>query len=145
MSTTFSDAQLALEKKISENAAVIVQKDKAIQESQTVQTPVAKTPWWSTHDAMTISASVLVFGALLISATTFAIVRGINASTVLRVYGLLTIIVMAVFLVVAGYDATQIGPVVGLLGTLAGYFVGRTSTPNADGTSHSTEDKTKSV
>jgi hypothetical protein len=145
MSTTFAEAQLALEKKIVADAAVIVQKDKAIQESQTVQTPVAKTPWWSTHDAMTISASVLVFGALLIAATTFAIVRGINASTVLRVYGLLTIIVMAVFLVVAGYDATQIGPVVGLLGTLAGYFVGRTTTTPADSTNHPTEGKTKAV
>ena len=145
MSTTFAEAQLALEKKIVADAAVIIQKDKAIQESQTVQAPVAKTPWWSTHDAMTISASVLVFGALLISATTFAIVRGINASTVLRVYGLLTIIVMAVFLVVAGYDATQIGPVVGLLGTLAGYFVGRTSTPPVDDANHPTAGKTKVV
>lgn len=141
MSVTFAEIQRTLEQESSQKAAEIVQKDKATQTAQTQQTPPAKVPWWSTHDAMTISASVLVFGALLISATTIAIVRGINASVVLRVYGLLTIIVMAVFLVVAGYDAAQIGPVAGLLATLAGYLVGRTSTAPTVGASHSTDGK----
>jgi hypothetical protein len=91
-----------------------------------------KAPWWSAQDAMTISASVLMFGAFLITATTVAILKGIPAATVLRVYGMLTIIVMAVFLVVAGYDAQQMGPVIGLLGTLAGYLVGRSASSAAD-------------
>jgi biopolymer transport protein ExbB/TolQ len=32
---------------------------------------------------------------------------------------------MAVFLVVAGYTDTQIAPVMGLLGTVAGYLLGK--------------------
>lgn len=95
-------------------------------------TPNAKTPWWSTHDAMTISASVLIFGAFLIAIASVAMFRGASESTVLRVYGMLTIIVMAVFLVVAGYDAQQMGPVIGLLGTLAGYLVGRSSSTTSE-------------
>ena len=93
---------------------------------------VQKTPWWSTHDAMTISASVLIFGALLIVLASVAMFRGAPAATVLRVYGMLTIIVMAVFLVVAGYDAQQMSPVIGLLGTLAGYLVGRSASSVTD-------------
>ncbi len=94
-------------------------------------TPNAKTAWWSTHDAMTISASVLIFGAFLMALASLAMFRGASESTVLRVYGMLTIIVMAVFLVVAGYDAQQMGPVIGLLGTLAGYLVGRSNSTDS--------------
>lgn len=96
------------------------------------QSSVAKIPWWSTHDAMTISASVLIFGAFLMALASVAMFRGASESAVLRVYGMLTIIVMAVFLVVAGYDAQQMGPVIGLLGTLAGYLVGRSSSTTSE-------------
>ncbi len=84
-----------------------------------------KLPWWSVTDAMTISASILLFGLLVMMLATWALRHGIAAGLVLRLFGMLTIIVLAVFLVVAGYDSQQIAPVTGLLGTLAGYLVGR--------------------
>jgi hypothetical protein len=84
-----------------------------------------KVPWWSVTDAMTISASILLFGLLVMMLATGALRHGIAAGLVLRLFGMLTIIVLAVFLVVAGYDSQQIAPVTGLLGTLAGYLVGR--------------------
>jgi hypothetical protein len=44
---------------------------------------------------------------------------------ILRVFGILVIIFASVFLVIAGYSDTQITPVIGLLGTIAGYLLGR--------------------
>lgn len=84
-----------------------------------------KLPWWSVTDAMTISASILLFGLFVMLLATRALRQGIAAGLVLRLFGMLTIIILAVFLVVAGYDSQQIAPVTGLLGTLAGYLVGR--------------------
>jgi uncharacterized membrane protein len=127
MTATVATGLDAAEKLLEAKRAAVAQKESAAKQQTATQEAVQKMPWWSTHDAMTISASVLVFGALLIASATFAIARGLNATLVLRVYGLLSIIVMAVFLVVAGYDASQMGPVIGLLGTLAGYLVGRTT------------------
>ncbi len=91
----------------------------------TEQPAPGKVPWWSVTDAMTISASILLFGLLVMMLATGALRHGIAAGLVLRLFGMLTIIVLAVFLVVAGYDSQQIAPVTGLLGTLAGYLVGR--------------------
>jgi hypothetical protein len=44
---------------------------------------------------------------------------------VLRVLGTILILVFALFLVLAGCDDKQIAPVLGLLGTVAGYLLGR--------------------
>lgn len=97
----------------------------AVTEQSAAGASSAKVPWWSVTDAMTISASVLLFGLLVLLLATWALRHGIAAGLVLRLFGMLTIIVLAVFLVVAGYDSQQIAPVTGLLGTLAGYLVGR--------------------
>jgi hypothetical protein len=40
-------------------------------------------------------------------------------------FGTILIITTSVFLVVAGYSSNQIAPVTGLLGTLAGYLLGK--------------------
>lgn len=126
MATTRDEKISDVKKEVAATSEVVAAKD------ATAVTQLPKTPWWSTHDAMTISASVLIFGALLIVLASIAMFRGAPAATVLRVYGMLTIIVMAVFLVVAGYDAQQMSPVIGLLGTLAGYLVGRSASSVTD-------------
>lgn len=48
---------------------------------------------------------------------------------ILRTFGILVIIFASVFLVIAGYSDTQITPVIGLLGTIAGYLLGRRVDP----------------
>lgn len=83
--------------------------------------------WWSVHDAMTISASVLIFGVLVLLLAAFMVRRGRSADSSLKLLGTLLIIISAVFLVVAGYDDKQIAPVMGLLGTIAGYLLGKGS------------------
>lgn len=97
----------------------------AVSEQAAASASAVKVPWWSVTDAMTISSSILLFGLLVMLLATWALRQGIAAGLVLRLFGMLTIIVLAVFLVVAGYDSQQIAPVTGLLGTLAGYLVGR--------------------
>jgi uncharacterized membrane protein len=83
---------------------------------------------------MTISTVVLVFGLLVILLATYLIKAGKNTEAVLRIFGTILILTMAVFLVVAGYTDTQIAPVIGLLGTIVGYLLGKETKEVASGT-----------
>lgn len=82
--------------------------------------------WWSARDAMTISASVLFFGliAMLIAANLMRKTT-ITADGILKVFGMILLIFGSIFLVVSGYSQEQMGPVMGLLGTIAGFIFGR--------------------
>jgi len=88
--------------------------------------------WWSATDAMTISSVVLLFGVLVIILAYFAIQKGQPPEAILRMFGTIVIIVSAVFLVVAGYNDKQIAPVMGLLGTIVGYLLGKEPRPPAE-------------
>jgi hypothetical protein len=66
--------------------------------------------WWSTTNAMTMSSAFLIHS-------------GKGAESVLRIFGTILIIITSLFLVVAGYNNEQIAPVIGLLGTIAGYLL----------------------
>lgn len=92
--------------------------------SQTTPAPGADS-WWSVTNAMTISSVVLVFGVFVLLLATYLIRIGKNSEPVLRIFGTILIIVISVFLVVAGYTSNQIAPVMGLLGTIAGYLLGK--------------------
>lgn len=83
--------------------------------------------WWTAESAMTISAIVLAFGVFIIIIAALMIKWGSTAESTLRVVGTLVILIAAVFLVVAGYSDKQIAPVMGLLGTVAGYLLGKSS------------------
>ena len=103
--------------------------DKAIQSlttpAKSATTSVPLQSWWSVTNAMTISVVVLVFGFLVLLLATYLIKLGKNTEAVLRIFGTILIVLVAVFLVVAGYTDTQISPVMGLLGTIAGYLLGK--------------------
>jgi zinc transporter ZupT len=86
--------------------------------------------WWSTTNAATMSSIVLVFGLMICVLVMVLMRQGRNADSVLKVMGTILIIISSIFLVVAGYTDTQIAPVMGLLGTIAGYLLGK----NTDGT-----------
>lgn len=96
--------------------------------TETVATSHSDPGWWSVADAMTISAAVLIFGSVIMLLATCLLYLGKNADDVLKLFGTIIIVISAVFLVVAGYTDTQIAPVIGLLGTIAGYLLGREST-----------------
>ena len=83
--------------------------------------------WWTNQNAMTMSSAVLIFGiaVIIICAWLMRVTRP-SAEAILRVFGTVLIITGALFLVVAGYTDKQMAPVMGLLGTLAGYLLGKT-------------------
>ncbi len=90
--------------------------------------------WWRADEAMTISATVLVFGVLVMVLMTVVLRKSnIQPDAVLRLFGTTIIIIGALFLIVAGYTETQMGPVMGLLGTIAGYLLGKNSNTTGTG------------
>jgi hypothetical protein len=103
-------------------------RDRVRQSEAAVAQPAAAAgadSWWSVTQAMTISSVVLVFGVFVLLLATYLIRIGKNSEPVLRIFGTILIIVISVFLVVAGYTSNQIAPVMGLLGTIAGYLLGK--------------------
>jgi hypothetical protein len=91
--------------------------------------PDSQSSWWSVGEAMTISSAVLVFGLLTICITARLLRKESDSHIVLRTLGTILILTFAVFLIVAGYSDQQIAPAMGLLGTIAGYLLGKDSTP----------------
>lgn len=92
----------------------------------TSETPsVKQQSWWSVNEAMTISSAVLVFGFVIVVVVGYLLGKGIASENLLRTFGTILIIIASVFLVVAGYSDQQIAPVMGLLGTIAGYLLGK--------------------
>lgn len=74
-----------------------------------------------------LSVGILVFTLVLIIVEAMIIMRADKTwapASILKVIGLTLIICMSAFLVVAGYSKDQIGPVMGLLGVVAGYLLG---------------------
>src|SRR6266852_2872249 len=81
----------------------------AIEEQQQHIATLSKAPapevtWWTTTSAMTMSASVLVFGLLTLCLAAYLIRKGHPWEAVLKIFGMVLIIVLTVFLIVAGYD-----------------------------------------
>jgi hypothetical protein len=78
--------------------------------------------------AMYLSFGVLVFGlmtCILESVVLFKKRDTIEDQSLIRVFGITLIIISGVFLITAGYSVCQIGPMMGLLGTVAGYLLAK--------------------
>ncbi|RMF01140.1 MAG: hypothetical protein D6772_05285 [Bacteroidetes bacterium] len=77
-----------------------------------------------------LSLGVLAFGIIVVLAQAVIIARREEpVSQALKYLSVSLIIVGALFLVTAGYGNSQIAPIIGLLGTVAGYLLGRTQSP----------------
>jgi hypothetical protein len=85
---------------------------------------------WTPELVCKLSLGIGAFAILSFALVAFLIWQKKNAEQLLRTFGILVIIFAAVFLVVAGYSDTQITPVIGLLGTIAGYLLGRRIEPS---------------
>ena len=118
-----SDSEIRAQEQEVENA----KQHKAIEESY------ATKPIWSAHNAMTVSSVVLIYSLIVLALATYLIRLGKSSESVLRIFGTILIISSSVFLIVAGYTNQQIAPAMGLLGTVAGYLLGKESSkPDAD-------------
>lgn len=97
--------------------------------------------WWSTQNAMTISLVVLIFGLLFVVLLARMVKKESSTTEeLMKLFLIPLIIIMGVFLVVAGYSDTQITPVMTLLGTIIGFLFGTKPKPNPEDSS-STPDK----
>lgn len=77
-----------------------------------------------------LSLGVLVFGMIVVLSQAWIINRRQEPlSQSLKYLSVSLIIVGSLFLVTAGYGNSQIAPIIGLLGTVAGYLLGRTQSP----------------
>lgn len=76
-----------------------------------------------------LSIGVLVFGLMvfIIQIIFFITSKKNNYSQPDKLLTVNLIIIAAVFLVTAGYSNEQIAPIIGLMGTIAGYVIGRQS------------------
>jgi hypothetical protein len=82
---------------------------------------------WDKGMVLSLSFGILLFGLIVISLMTYLLRRNRHFSLILPSFGVPLIIVAAVVLVIAGFGERQIAPVIGLLGTIAGYLLGRES------------------
>lgn len=83
---------------------------------------------WSPSLVSRLSLGIGCFAVFILICVTVLLKRlndPIMPEQILRTFGILVIIFAAIFLVIAGYSDTQIAPVIGLLGTIAGYLLGR--------------------
>ena len=104
---------------------------------------------WSPALVCQLSLGIGLFAVFILVCVTVLLKRmhdPVMPEQILRTFGILVIIFAAVFLVIAGYSDTQITPVIGLLGTIAGYLLGRKTdqAPSAgggDGKSTSSDEK----
>jgi len=98
---------------------------KLIQDTSRTSKPQSSQPFWTSKEALALSYSILIFGLLVLGLMSTLVAKyKININRLLRAFALVLIIVAAVFLIVAGYTEQQIAPVMGLLGTIAGYLLG---------------------
>lgn len=88
------------------------------------QTSAGQAQPWSPELVKFLTVSVLVFGVAVIITMAFLVLKKSQTGEVLRLFTVPMVIVAAVFLVVTGFSTAQITPVIGLLGTLAGYILG---------------------
>ena len=78
-----------------------------------------------------LSIAVLVFGLIIILLEIFLIkTRQISSEDSIKFIVITLIITSTLFLITAGYSNDQIAPAVGLLGTIAGYLLGRIQNSN---------------
>lgn len=95
-----------------------------LSEPVTMQPPARDTPL--SPGEFTLSMSVLAFGLVIILLEIFLVrSKKIGAEDTIKFITITLIITATLFLITAGYSNDQIAPAVGLLGTIAGYLLGR--------------------
>jgi hypothetical protein len=82
---------------------------------------------WNEHFVLSLSVGLFVFAVIVIGCATYLLYKGKRAWTLLRVFGVLSIIFLTVFVLVVGYSDKQLLPVIGLFGSLVGYLLGKTA------------------
>ena len=77
--------------------------------------------------AFAVSYSLLIFTCIAMGLVTVLLWKSgkFSASSLLRIFGIITIIGVSSLLLIAGYSKEQLTPIVGLFGAIAGYLLGK--------------------
>lgn len=79
---------------------------------------------WKANE-LTVGSMILAYGLIVIAISSWLMIRGKDSEAVLRMVAVISAVVIAAFLLVVGYDNDQMNPVIGLLGTIVGYLLGK--------------------
>ncbi|MEO3404944.1 hypothetical protein AAFN85_13645 [Mucilaginibacter sp. CAU 1740] len=80
-----------------------------------------------------LSVSILIFGLFVIFVELYLIkTNRISQDRAVKFIIITLVIISTIYLITAGYNNNQIAPATGLLGTIAGYLLGRTGNPKED-------------
>ena len=111
----------------SENAAPIVGPVKATTPPGRPIRQTSDDAGWMTNKESVLAGFVLLFGTFVAILQAFLMIkREFRAHEIIRLSGLTFIVIATLFIITAGYSATEIAPAMGLFGTLAGYILGKT-------------------
>lgn len=89
---------------------------------------------WSRELVVSLALGVLIFTCIVLLMSTVLLWRQrATPMHVLRLFGIVTIIGVSALLLVVGYSNEQLTPIIGLFGAIAGYLLGKESSPSATG------------
>lgn len=84
--------------------------------------------WLSNREAaLTVMLLVFALVYLYVAVFIFSRIKEKNIEPAVRFASMLVIVIAALVLMFVGYDSQQVAPAYGLLGTLAGYILGRSN------------------
>lgn len=77
---------------------------------------------------ITFSCAILIFGFSLIVVLSFLAVKSkLSENSVFKLIGITIVVTAGLFVIPAGYSQNQMSPLMGLLGAIAGYLLGKES------------------
>lgn len=82
---------------------------------------------WTEHFVISLSIGLFAFAVIIFGCATYLLHAGKRAWTLLRLFGVLSIIFLSVFVLIVGYNDRQLLPVIGLFGSIVGYLLGKTT------------------
>ena len=92
---------------------------------------------WTPDLIRYLVVAVLVFTMIsLVLSTLLLWRRNAHGDTVLKVFGIISIVGISAVLLVAGYNNDQLTPIVGLFGAIAGYLLGKEAALPRAGDAH---------
>ena len=85
---------------------------------------------WTKELVSQLALSVLAFCAFALVLSTLLLWRSrASGQSVLRTFGVISIIGFSAMLLIVGYNNDQLTPIVGLFGAIAGYLLGKETRP----------------
>ena len=88
---------------------------------------IIKTPQsFFTTPSFVLIVAMVSMGVVSFICMTYLIKQNKQPVEILRAFGIPLIVISGSLLIVTGFGSDQISPIIGLLGTIAGYLLGRT-------------------